>query len=302
MALPRFLNLKRLEGRIVALFLALLSAVQLTSFALIHRSIARNADASISHELETGERILQRLLVQDARTREDAARLLEKDHGFRSVLAEGLRGDELRETLKDALISHGERVKASMVAYIDAQERLVAATTERAQPFVDLLPRLTDGRPRNRRASSSGAGRRSRLPGGGGAGRRRRTRRLGADGVRARPRAAAGVAAPVGAAIGAAAARSRSPVAHARLDTRQRRPPPASRSRRRAAAHQFALALGDESMRALYREPARRKRPAARRGADAFVRRGGGTVPPAAADAARLDRCWAWPSSHWAAC
>ncbi len=142
MALPGFLNVRRLEGRIVALFLALLSVVQLASFALIHRSIARNADASISHELETGERILQRLLVQEARMREDAARLLEKDHGFRSVLAEALRGDELRETLKDALTSHGERVKASMVAYIDAQSRLVAATTERAQPFVDLLPRL----------------------------------------------------------------------------------------------------------------------------------------------------------------
>jgi HAMP domain-containing protein len=143
MTLPRFLNLKRLEGRIVALFLALLSAVQLTSFALIHRSIARNADASIRHELETGGRILQRLLVQDARTREDAARLLEKDHGFRSVLAEGLRGDEMRETLKDALISHGDRVKASLVAYTDAQGRLVAASSERAQAFIDLLPRLT---------------------------------------------------------------------------------------------------------------------------------------------------------------
>jgi diguanylate cyclase (GGDEF)-like protein len=142
MALPGFLNLRRLEGRIVALFLALLSVVQLTSFALIHRSIASNADASISHELETGERILQRLLVQDARLREDAARLLEKDHGFRSVLAEGLRGDELRETLRDALTSHGERVKASVVAYTDAQLRLVTATTDRAQPFVDLLPRL----------------------------------------------------------------------------------------------------------------------------------------------------------------
>jgi diguanylate cyclase (GGDEF)-like protein len=155
MALPGFLNLRRLEGRIVALFLALLSVVQLSSFALIHRSIASNADASISHELETGERILQRLLVQEARQREDAARLLEKDHGFRSVLAEGLRGDEMRDTLKDALTSHGERVKASVVAYTDAQSRLVTATTDRAQPFVDLLPHL--------RAASKATGARAHL-------------------------------------------------------------------------------------------------------------------------------------------
>ena len=93
MALPGFLNLKRLEGRIVALFLALLLVVQVASFALIHHSIASNADASITQELATGERILLRLLVQDARQREDAARLLEKDHGFRSVLAEGVSGN-----------------------------------------------------------------------------------------------------------------------------------------------------------------------------------------------------------------
>jgi diguanylate cyclase (GGDEF)-like protein len=142
MALPGFLNLKRLEGRIVALFLALLLVVQGASFALINHSIASNADASIAQELATGERILLRLLVQDARQREDAARLLEKDHGFRTVLAEGISGNELRDTLKDSLISHGERIKASVVAYADSELRLVTASTERAQPFIDLLPRL----------------------------------------------------------------------------------------------------------------------------------------------------------------
>jgi diguanylate cyclase (GGDEF)-like protein len=142
MALPGFLNLKRLEGRIVALFLALLLVVQIASFALINHSIASNADASISQELATGERILLRLLVQDARQREDAARLLEKDHGFRTVLAEGVSGAEMRDTLKDSLISHGERIKADLVAYADSELRLVTASTEHAQPFVDLLPRL----------------------------------------------------------------------------------------------------------------------------------------------------------------
>ena len=113
---PAFLNPKRLEGRIVALFLALLLVVQAASFVLINQSIASNADTSIAQQLDTGERVLLRLLVQDARQREDAARLLEKDHGFRSVLAEGVRGDELRETLKDALISHGERTSSVPIA------------------------------------------------------------------------------------------------------------------------------------------------------------------------------------------
>jgi len=140
---PAFVDIRRLEGRIVALFLALLLVVQLASFALINHAIGSNADASIAQELATGERVLLRQLVQDARTREDAARLLEKDHGFRSVLAEGVRGDELRETLRDSLATHGERVKASGVAYIDADSRLVAATTEQASRFVALLPQPT---------------------------------------------------------------------------------------------------------------------------------------------------------------
>ncbi|HEX6721994.1 MAG TPA: EAL domain-containing protein [Burkholderiaceae bacterium] len=147
MALPDFMNLKRLEGRIVALFLALLLGVQLASFALIHHSISSNADASISRGLATGERILLRLLAQDARQREDAARLLEKDHGFRSVLAEGVDDDEMRDTLRDALINHGARIKANLVAYADADLRLVTASTEHAQPFIDLLPRVKSPAP-----------------------------------------------------------------------------------------------------------------------------------------------------------
>src|SRR5262245_29702580 len=151
MALPNFLNLRRLEGRIVALFLALLLVVQVASFVLINHSIASNADASIAQQLDTGERVLLRLLAQDARQREDAARLLEKDHGFRTVLAEGVRGDELRETLRDSLKTHGERIHASLVAYTDARYDLVTATTDQAAPFVALLPRL-----KARAARSSG--------------------------------------------------------------------------------------------------------------------------------------------------
>jgi diguanylate cyclase (GGDEF)-like protein len=163
MARPDFVNLERLEGRIVALFLALLLGVQLASFALIHHSISSNADASIGQELATGEKILMRLLAQDARQREDAARLLEKDHGFRSVLAEGVHDAEMRETLRDALINHGARIKASLVAYADADLRLVSASTEHAQPFIDLLPRANESPPARDSAARPPAATRARL-------------------------------------------------------------------------------------------------------------------------------------------
>jgi len=146
MRLPDFLNLKRLEGRIVGLFLGLLLVVQLASLALITRSIDSNASASISQELATGARVLQRLLVQDAQQRLDAARLLEADYGFSQVLGDGLSTEEDRETLKSALMSHGERIKASLVAYADPAFRLVTATTEQAGPFIKLLPRLASAK------------------------------------------------------------------------------------------------------------------------------------------------------------
>ncbi|MEJ6003400.1 putative bifunctional diguanylate cyclase/phosphodiesterase [Paucibacter soli] len=145
MSLPDFLNLKRLEGRIVGLFLVLLLVVQIASLALITRSIDSNANASISQELATGARVLQRLLVQDAQQRLDAARLLEADYGFSQVLGDGLNTEEDRETLKSALVSHGERVKANLVAYADPSYRLVTATTEQAAPFIKLLPTLAGG-------------------------------------------------------------------------------------------------------------------------------------------------------------
>ncbi|MDT8999448.1 EAL domain-containing protein [Paucibacter sp. APW11] len=156
MRLPGFLNLRRLEGRIVALFLALLLVVQLASFALISNTIARNADASISQELATGERVFRRVLSTDLQQHQSEAKLLEADHGFRQVLEEGLNSQELRDTLKDALSSHGERVQASLVAYADPELKLVTATSDQAPAFIALLPRLIEAQ-RAKSADSTAA-------------------------------------------------------------------------------------------------------------------------------------------------
>ena len=150
---PNFLNLQRLEGRIVALFLALLLAVQMASFFIIRSSIAHNADASIAAELKTGNRILHRLLAQEAYKLRDAAELLAKDYGFKRAVGLNLAEDGSVETIKDALANQGERIGASMVAYFDNDLQLVAATGDGADRFVDLLkqkplpndPRKSDG-------------------------------------------------------------------------------------------------------------------------------------------------------------
>ena len=139
---PAWLNLRRLEGRIVALFLALLLVVQLVSFGVIRASITHNAEDSLAAELQTGERVLRRLLDQRAGKLRDAAELLAKDYGFRSTVGLSLAEAGTVETIKDALLNQGGRVGASVVAYFDDQQHLVAATRDGAAAFGATLGQL----------------------------------------------------------------------------------------------------------------------------------------------------------------
>ncbi|QPF76840.1 EAL domain-containing protein [Roseateles sp. DAIF2] len=151
------MNLRRLEGRIVALFLALLLVVQLAGFALTRSSIGRNADGAIAAELKTGERVLQRLLAQEADKRRDAAELLAKDYGFKQAIGLPLAEAGTVETIRDALMNQGERIGASVVAYADNELHLVAATRADAERFMGLLQTLS-------RSSGNGAAQQSAAP------------------------------------------------------------------------------------------------------------------------------------------
>ncbi|MEO6280825.1 EAL domain-containing protein [Roseateles sp.] len=142
MHLPAWLNLRRLEGRIVGLFLALLLVVQLVSFVAINASITHNAEDSLAAELQTGERVLRRLLDQRAGKLHDAAELLAKDYGFRTTIGLSLAETGTVETIKDALSNQGERIGASVVAYFDADLKLVTATRDGAASFGGALKAL----------------------------------------------------------------------------------------------------------------------------------------------------------------
>jgi diguanylate cyclase (GGDEF)-like protein len=139
---PTWLNLQRLEGRIVALFLALLLVVQLVSFGAIRASITRNAESSLAAELKTGERVLNLLLEQRAGKLRGAAELAAKDYGFRSAVGLSLAETGTVETIKDALTNQGERIGASVVAYFDDRQHLVTATRDGAAVFGAALNRL----------------------------------------------------------------------------------------------------------------------------------------------------------------
>ncbi|MCE4553871.1 putative bifunctional diguanylate cyclase/phosphodiesterase [Roseateles cellulosilyticus] len=141
---PAWLNPHRLQGRIVGLFLALLVGVQLVSFTAIHTGITHNAEASLASELQTGERVLHRLLEQRAGKLRNAAELLAQDYGFRTTIGLSLAEAGTVDTIKDALANQGERIGASVVAYFDRQQHLVAATRDGADAFGAALQRLVD--------------------------------------------------------------------------------------------------------------------------------------------------------------
>ncbi|UUX96918.1 putative bifunctional diguanylate cyclase/phosphodiesterase [Aquabacterium sp. J223] len=115
--------LRRLDVRIFALSLGLLLLVQLAGFTAIRSSIEHNARRQIERELQTGEKVLRRLLLQNAEQLAAGARLLAADYGFRAAVGSGDQG-----TVLDALDNHGQRIGASAALFTDNRQRLVAST------------------------------------------------------------------------------------------------------------------------------------------------------------------------------
>ncbi len=126
--------IRRLDVRIVALFLTLLLVVQRSRFAVIREGIEHNARRAVDAQLASAERLLRRLIAQQAQTLAQAARLLAADYGFRSAVATGDR-----ETLGDALANQAERVGATVALFTDAGGMLQAATIDDASR---ILPRV----------------------------------------------------------------------------------------------------------------------------------------------------------------
>ena len=140
---PDFLNLRRLEGRIVALFLALLLVVQLLNLALIDQGIGRNARAQVTEELKAGERILVQLIDEDNQQRGLVADLLQSDYGLRQLVSAGIQGEELRAMLQDVFTNLSERGDAAFIGYADDAFKLVTATDPIAAKVTPLLRGVT---------------------------------------------------------------------------------------------------------------------------------------------------------------
>ena len=141
----------RLANRIVLLMLVLLLLVQSASFWVVRRALDQQVAGEIQATLEVGERVLQRLLAQNAERLQEAAVVLAADFGFRSAIASGDQA-----TVASALENSGNRIGAPMVALLDPAYQLVVASQANngmaAQTLKDLGVALAQGQQSSRLA------------------------------------------------------------------------------------------------------------------------------------------------------
>ena len=105
---------RRLDVRIVTLFLGMLLLVQLAGFVTIGHSIDANARAQIANELNIGDKVLRRMLAQNAQRLTDGAKLLAADYGLRDAIT-----SHDQATVVDALHNHGSRIGAAITLFTD---------------------------------------------------------------------------------------------------------------------------------------------------------------------------------------
>ena len=103
-----------LAARIALVFLVLLLAAQVASFAALRFSLSRHARNELPERVDEGGRLLQSLLDNKVQNAIVQGKGLAKDFGFYSVL---LEGDE--PTIASALENFKSRVHAGKVAFLD---------------------------------------------------------------------------------------------------------------------------------------------------------------------------------------
>lgn len=132
-----------LVARLVGMSLLLLLAVQLAGFAVVRASIERNARAQIARELDTDERVWQRLLEQKAERLRQGSALLAADYGFRAAVSSGDT-----ETIESALENHGARIGAAVTALLDTSlavrvvSRVNGGMAQLPATLAEVVPKL----------------------------------------------------------------------------------------------------------------------------------------------------------------
>jgi diguanylate cyclase (GGDEF)-like protein len=133
--------MKSLRARIAFFFVALLVLVMGLSALFVSRSNSQIARETIGQSLLQGERIFQRLLVQNQARLEQGAAILSSDFAFRQAIATNDTG-----TIASVLRNHGARAGASAMMLVSLTGTVRADSRNEAQvgrsfAFAHLLGR-----------------------------------------------------------------------------------------------------------------------------------------------------------------
>ncbi|MBN8504534.1 MAG: EAL domain-containing protein [Burkholderiales bacterium] len=138
--MPAFLDLRRLQGRIVALFLGLLLLVQAGGFMFVRQAIEARVEQQILDRLGSAEYQLRTELKNRAYLDGLRARIASEDKGFIDAVGMARDDDAGRDTLVDALNNQAERAQAQVAAY--RSEDFFVGTSEAARQLADAADRL----------------------------------------------------------------------------------------------------------------------------------------------------------------
>ncbi len=117
------MRIRRLQTRIIVLFVALLALVQAAAFVFVNAANSKNARAKVEEELNVGQRVFARQLEQSAEKLKMSARVLASDFAFREAIA-----THDSQTIGSALTNHGARIGADAMVFINLDGRVVSDT------------------------------------------------------------------------------------------------------------------------------------------------------------------------------
>jgi len=121
------MRISRLRTRIILFFVAMLVVLEVCCFALLSASSSRNATVEIEGELDVGQRVLARLVRQNAHVLSQSARVLAGDSAFREAVA---TGDPA--TIASTL-ANPQRLGARAMLYVGPDGKVLADTVENSR-------------------------------------------------------------------------------------------------------------------------------------------------------------------------
>jgi diguanylate cyclase (GGDEF)-like protein len=118
-----------LQRRIVVVFVGLLVLVMGLMLALVHTSSELIVSSEAKRELAFGAKVFNRLLEQNQRQLETAARVLSGDFAFREAIA-----TQDQPTVRSVIGNHARRIHAQVMMVADTDGNMIASTQRETMP------------------------------------------------------------------------------------------------------------------------------------------------------------------------